>query len=393
MNAFINKETLKMICENHGLSQSFIAKAAEVKDPANVQAWLDPSSHKFPTINQAKRIAQKLQIPFASLYMEPSVFPFRRSAKLPSRRVFQDHHAVDDGSLNVAISSLLAARDFLKSAKAELSEPIDKFDVAMAATSSPEDYAAQIRDKFDINLDRQVKCQSYRQFYIHIRQQIEKRGIFVHCFSGVDLDAARGMAIYDDADMPIIGLNDKDASQAKSFSLIHELTHLLMRQSAICNMAQTSDLGPREEIFCNAVAGELLVPREALLERLAGLWPETGVAVRDIERLSERFRVSKPVIVRRLLTLKIISDAEYIGYINQIKGMEDGIRDNRKLDGQKSGYTPRPYDLAIEKTSSEICLALYKGYCDNLFSKLDVSRYLGIKFKWIDSFLAKVAGW
>ena len=57
-----------------------------------------------------------------------------------------------------------------------------------------------------------------------MRQKVEGKGIFVHCFTGVDVEIVRGISIFNDT-TPIIGLNDNDRYPAKTFSIIHELVH------------------------------------------------------------------------------------------------------------------------------------------------------------------------
>ena len=67
------------------------------------------------------------------------------------------------------------------------------------------------------------------------------------------MEMARALAIYV-KEMPIIGINDEDRPPAKSFSMIHELVHIFKRESSLCNDMRSAR---SEEVFCNAVAGEL----------------------------------------------------------------------------------------------------------------------------------------
>ena len=73
------------------------------------------------------------------------------------------------------------------------------------------------------------------------------------------LDEMRGLCIFHDK-IPIIILNGKDTPNGRIFSLFHELTHLLLAESAIC--------GDDVEIFCNSVAGEFLVPESDLIQKI-----------------------------------------------------------------------------------------------------------------------------
>ena len=110
--------------------------------------------------------------------------------------------------------------------------------------------------------------------------------MFVHCFTDVPIEMARAFAIYDST-MPIIGLNDDDRQPAKSFSMIHELVHIFKRESSLCNDMRSLR---KEEAFCNAVAGEVLVPRDALsaiireqwIQRLGNFVPQDALSNRNV---------------------------------------------------------------------------------------------------------------
>ena len=92
---------------------------------------------------------------------------------------------------------------------------------------------------------------------------MEIKGIFVQCFIDVPVELVRGFSLYYDG-LPVIGINNEDCFSAKSFSLIHELVHLLKRESSVCNVMFDITLSRFEKVFCNAVAGELLVPQNIL---------------------------------------------------------------------------------------------------------------------------------
>ena len=106
----------------------------------------------------------------------------------------------------------------------------------------------------------------------------------------------RGLCIFHDK-IPIIILNGKDTPNGRIFSLFHELTHLLLGESAICG----DDLERDVEIFCNSVAGEFLVPESDLIQNLN----------QSINDLSNNYGVSQYVIYRRLFDTKNITKEEY----------------------------------------------------------------------------------
>ena len=70
-------------------------------------------------------------------------------------------------------------------------------------------------------------------------------------------------------ELPVLVVNGKDYSQGgKAFTLIHELSHVLLGESAISNGAgDDPELKPadrRVERFCDAVAAATLMPKEML---------------------------------------------------------------------------------------------------------------------------------
>lgn len=80
-----------------------------------------------------------------------------------------------------------------------------------------------------------------------------------------------------------------------------------------------SDASPatqrQEEVFCNAVAAEFLVPREEFL----ALWQDADHWKDNLPTMESHFRVSTWVIARRALTLHKIGAAEYQAYIDHLR--------------------------------------------------------------------------
>lgn len=75
--ATINKDTLAHICKEKGVSSEFLASKTKL-NMSRLNQWLTPTDINLPTINQAKKIAACLHIPFAGLYMNPCDIPLKR---------------------------------------------------------------------------------------------------------------------------------------------------------------------------------------------------------------------------------------------------------------------------------------------------------------------------
>lgn len=392
--ATINKETLLHICHSKEVSTDFIIKKTKL-NAAKVPLWLDTTNSSLPTIKQAKVLALCLHIPFAGLYMNPVDIPLKRIPNIKNLRTMQGTSTPDDSALNIAMVDILLERDFLIDANKEFDQPIPIFSPHIPNGNDPVKWAQAIRTQFSIDLGAQYKCSSPRQFYLYLRNRIESGGIFVHCFVDVPIETARGLAIYDNL-LPIIGINDEDRPPAKSFTLIHELVHLLKRESSLCNDMTHMEAIAGEEVFCNAVAGELLVPTKALKIVLSDKNFAEPYSASDIQKIANRFSVSREVIIRRLLSIGKINKIEYDTYadlFNQELEQEREMQQAARKQGIKIGFSQNISRDAIDRTSPSVSKMLYHGFSEEVYSKQDIARHLNIDQKHVDKFLVEVSKW
>ena len=391
--ALINKDTLSFICNNKGVSPAFIIARTNL-NPMKVNLWLNPEDPSLPTINQAKAISSCLHIPFAGLYMNSQDIPLQRIPNMRNLRTMQGA-AIDDSSLNIAIIDVLQERAFLLDANDQFEMSVPVFSPVVPLFDDPVLWAKSIRKQLGLSLETQIKLTSTRQFYLYLREKIEESGVFVHCFTDVDVECARGFAIYKEQ-LPIIGINDEDRPPAKSFTLIHELVHLYKRDSSYCNDMVSSANAMKEEVFCNAVAGELLVPEKALENYIDNRPFIPPFSIPDIQDIANHFSVSREVIIRRILKIGKINATEYEAYaaefLREIENDREERRNARK-NGIAIGIPKNVSREAIDRTSPSVSRVLYHGFKEEVFSKQDIARHLGIAQKHINKYLLEVAKW
>lgn len=138
------------------------------------------------------------------------------------------------------------------------------------------------------------------------------------------------------------------------------------------------------------------MPQDAIKVLLKKWKTDYVFSIDDIQEIAERFSVSKEVIIRRLLDIERIKKPAYTTYIDECRRIIEQERAEQKLarqEGRKSGIPQYPERNAIDRTSSVLCITLYKGYSDELFSKQDISRYLGIGQQYVNKFLREVSSW
>ncbi len=119
-----------------------------------------------------------------------------------------------------------------------------------------------IRDTLNISLDNYRNQPSHKEAFRLLRRQAEMAGIFVllkgnlgSYHSNIEVTVFRGFALSDDI-APFIVINDRDAESAWSFTLLHEMAHLILGQTGISGAYAEKQI----EKFCNNVASEFILP-------------------------------------------------------------------------------------------------------------------------------------
>ena len=107
------------------------------------------------------------------------------------------------------------------------------------------------------------KQQDARSAFALLRSHVEQMGVFVmlkgnlgNWHTKIDPKAFRGFAIADPV-APFVVINEHDSPAPWSFTLLHELIHLLLGQTGVSGSETEHHW---EERFCNQVAGEWLLP-------------------------------------------------------------------------------------------------------------------------------------
>lgn len=175
----------------------------------------------------------------------------------------------------------------------------------------PEDVAASMAQALGFDLAARAACRTWEEALRLFIGQADGIGVLV-MVSGVvlsnnrrtlDPEEFRGFALADKR-APLVFINGADTKSGQMFTLAHELAHLWLGASAVSDASAAPLNGyRREEVWCNAVAAELLVPLAALRPAL-----QSGEALnQSLARLARQFKVSTLVVLRRLLDAGALS--------------------------------------------------------------------------------------
>ena len=146
-----------------------------------------------------------------------------------------------------------------------------------------------------------------------LRATCERSGIFVILkndlgshHTKMSSKLFRAFVIADDV-APLIVINQGDSDAGKSFSVLHEIVHLLLDQTGI------SDLEPSNPIekFCNQVAGQWLLPSESIKAEWTGHRSIVPELKRMIFQVCEQRNLSHMMVATRLRQEDLILEEVY----------------------------------------------------------------------------------
>jgi Zn-dependent peptidase ImmA (M78 family) len=218
--------------------------------------------------------------------------------------------------------------------------------------------AETIRGALGITVAEQLAWKSPERAFGAWRTALGRLGILVLQYrlpheelQGLSLPAVSGGP-------PVIFVNQGDWINARVFTLIHELGHLILaRDGGICDPWR---FGPRVssqplEGRCNELAGAVLVPGEHLLgqseARQIAAEPSDAEVIRLLGSLGNRYRVSTQVVWYRIHDVGLVSDARFAGLWPQLR--RPPIRTRPTTDDDERGGIPR-WKLATSRYGPQL---------------------------------------
>ncbi|MDL1978804.1 MAG: ImmA/IrrE family metallo-endopeptidase [Deltaproteobacteria bacterium] len=323
----INKDILRQSREQIGLSLSIVAKKV-----AKISA-IEKGEQK-PTFKQLDTLAEFYKVPRWVFISEQLPEKYQFDKAIPAFRQLTDSNA--DVFSDHKVRSLTARVDRFRKMIIELLEDMGEivpvFNPPKVSKNAAPDHASkQVRDWLNLSHDSLA--------FAGLKEMLEGKGIFVFMtskykgWSHIDKSLFRGMTIYHSR-LPIIIINDSDAKKAQSFTLFHELGHLLRKESTIDDW---DDYHNTVEAWCDELAGNILMPAKQILSAVDNI--ENLDAVKDI---AKRFQVSPYACLVRLRQMQIIDQNTYEVFEAKLKEEYRKLQKRlKKSDGGPSRNRPR----------------------------------------------------
>ena len=362
----VNPELFRWARERSGLAQDDLTTRFR-----KLPEWENGETR--PTLKQVEAFARAVHVPFGYLFLAK---PPEELVPIPDFRTFRGQPVTRPSpNLLDTIYICQERQSWYREFAWVTHQPGLGFVGSATVEMPPETVASRMREVLDLDLTARRECSTWTEALRLFIRRADDAGVLV-MVNGVvmsnthrRLDPAefRGFALSDPL-APLVFVNGADAEAAQMFTLAHELAHLWLGDSALSNIGVAPAPGFRcEEVWCNAVAAELLVPLAELRTKLR----HDEALPTALCRLTRGFKVSNLVVLRRLLDANWLDRTCFdVAWADEVARLRTLAR--RGSDG--GGF----YRTALSRVSRRFARALVSSALEGQTLYRDAFRVLGV---------------
>jgi Zn-dependent peptidase ImmA (M78 family) len=379
--ALVEPSLLVWARQNAGYSTIEAAAQKARFTTEQLESWEKGDSR--PTVSQLRKLAQVYRRPLAVFYL-PEPPKNIDEMQLRDYRRLPDAARRESPELRAEIRRALYRREVFLELAEDWEDVPPSLEASASTGENPERVGARIRNLLGVSLQEQVGWVGEYGALSSWRFALEEVGVLVFQASGIDISEMRGFSLTE-RPFPVIVVNIRDSPRGRIFSLMHEFTHILLRDSSLCDLSYYQE--PRSanlqqvERFCNNVAAAALVPKDDLLAQpLVARKPNRTArwSWDELRELSARYEVSDQALLRRLLTLHKVDDGFYWQTARQLQK-----RHKKKKPDPGSSGGPPPSKRAVYNAGQLFTELVLDSYYDERITAADLSDYLEVKLKHI----------
>jgi len=275
------------------------------------EKWL--SGEDYPTYNQLIELSKIFNVPFGYFFFKE--LP-KYELPIPHYRTIENNHFKPSEELLDTIKFAQRVQDWARDILLELGN--DKIDFCGKYKNNLDLYAVvdELKAIFDVKEGWTKSIKTWKDAFRYLVDKAEEKGIIVLVNSVVgnnthrtlNVNEFKGFVLYDDI-APVVFINNKDILSGKIFTLIYDVVHILIGESASFDYKDLQPANNKIEKFCDKCVAEFLVPTKELLEA----YKQT----KDYRQLAKLFNISQIIITRRLCDLNLINKDDFIKFLQE----------------------------------------------------------------------------
>lgn len=313
MNVQVQPALLKWARERASMSTAELAQFVGTKNaPAPLEEWESAPGPVTISSKTLEKLAVKTRAPYGMLFLSSPpdehlpIRDFRRTSKEGrSRPSLELIETIDDYQIRQSWYSEVLQE--------EGADPIEFIGSASLA-DNPDSLAQNISNSLRIGTEERRRLSANDDVALWLIKRLDESGVTVvrKGYSGsatkqtLKKEEFKGFALADRF-APFIFVNGTDWPASQVFTIVHECVHLWLGESAIPAGDWFDGADLPVERFCNRVAAQVLMPASEVDQ----LWVPSLSVKKNLEVLSQHFRVSSLALLYRAVRRNLISDAQF----------------------------------------------------------------------------------
>ncbi|KSV75577.1 hypothetical protein N185_17205 [Sinorhizobium sp. GW3] len=380
----VNPAILRWARETAGLTLEEAAEkvgigAARGKPGAERLAVLEGGEAE-PSRPVLLKMANQYRRPLLTFYMAE---PPKAVARGEDFRTLPDHYAQRDEALVSALLREVRARQEMVRSLLETED--EALALPFVGSSDKRDgadaLAARIIQTLSFNLQdfRRSPRPGGPKGFAYLRERVEAAGIFVLLIgnlgshhSALNVELFRGFALADPV-APFIVINDQDSETAWSFTLLHELVHVFLGQTGVSG----SKAGTPVEIFCNDVAGRILLPASELMQEFDLRGASQAQVIARIEEIAASRQVSNSMVAYKLFREGLIGHDMWAAVTSFYR--QQWIQNRSATRGKDSDGGPSYYVVRRHRLGNRLLKLSRRMLTEGALSPSKAAAILGVK--------------
>ncbi len=380
----VNPEILAWARETAGLSREAAAKKLGIRAAYGIDA-VDRLSNletgeREPTRPTLVKMAKQYRRPLLTFYLSA---PPRKGDRGADFRTLPDEPPPDVNAwLDTLMRDVRARQSMVRAAlEAEDEAEVLSFIGSRSLSDGRGGSLNSLKKLLDVSLNEYRAQPNAISAFDLLRESAGRVGVFVllkgdlgSYHTEMDTEIFRGFTIADGV-APFVVINDRDAAAAWSFTLLHELTHLILGQTGIGNSSSDS----RVERFCDDMAGEFLLPESEVAQLdLSGV-TSFDLKLERIEEFTRKRNLSRAMVAYKAHRVGEIGREDYGALTAYFRQQWRQERANRRERARSHEGGPNYYVVRRHRIGNELIALAGRMMDSGALTTSKAARILGVK--------------
>lgn len=377
--AIVEPSILKWARESAGYTVEDIAKRFK-KDPSEIRAWESEDTEQAPYMGQLRNLANLYKRSISDFYLpeppqeKPIPHDFRRSPGKIS--------GLYPPELRKQLRFGRERQELAKVLSGEFPEIMADFKQKVDLNTDPEKVGQQIRSFLKVKYFDQSQEGDGRSAYNFWRRRIEESGILIFQFEKISSDEVWGFSLTE-RPFPVIAINIALSPNARTFTMLHELVHILLQENSICDIDDHTPRNQYElgvEAFCNHAAAAALMPKPEFIDHqtvASRSGPSTDWEDDEIRQIAKSFGISREAAVRRLVTFNKTTKKFYLLKRAQYQ-VEFNAKKKKQWDNLGKEIRRDYAQRAVSNLGRTFVSLILSSYNDKFITMADAAKYLDV---------------